>query len=243
MSHSGSIAVGPGVHYDLNRDPASSLVPADWCIWPQPAGLVKGSTDVTLLSNSTGELLSGRIRKGRPQAHRLSTPVRTRQRPDCRPEEMNQNNGSVICLEEKGEKHFFSFYRKCLGEHGPCFEGQHLLSLFLDTWIIPHFPTKPPWHWLSGLSNGSLRKHLLSLPAEDPAFLHLFGCQGTGVHGWCNPRHERHLPGEAAARDLLSKAMQVAVGPRAGLEEASTLLVLIPGCLGSEYLSPQRIKT
>ena len=127
---------------------------------------------MTLLSNSTGELLSGRIRKGRPQAHRLSTPVRTRQRPDCRPEEMNQNNGSVICLEEKGEKHFFSFYRKCLGEHRPCFEGQHLLSLFLDTWIIPYstLPNKAPLASVVRAVKWLIEKASTQPPSRRPCF-------------------------------------------------------------------------
>lgn len=99
---------------------------------------------------------------------------------------------------------------------------------------------KSPQYWLlglSGLSNGSLRKLLLSLLTEDTAFLHLLGYQVTSVHGWWSPRCDRCLLAEAAERDLLiSKAMEIPLSPGAGLEEATTLLVLILGCLGSTFV-------
>lgn len=42
---------------------------------------------------------------------------------------------------------------------------------------------------------------------------------------------------ETAERDLLiSKAMEVPLSPGAGLEEATTLLVLILGCLGRTFV-------
>lgn len=73
----------------------------------------------------------------------------------------------------------------------------------------------PQWCCL-GLSNSSLRELLLSFPKEDTTFLHLLGYQVTGVPGWCSPECDRDLPGEAAERDLLSKAVEVPLGPGEG---------------------------
>ena len=78
---------------------------------------------------------------------------------------------------------------------------------------------KSPWHQLSGLSDGSVRKLLLSILTEDTAFLHLLACQGTGVSGWYCPGCDKHQSGEAGEADLPSKAMEATLGPGTGLEE------------------------
>lgn len=49
---------------------------------------------------------------------------------------------------------------------------------------------------------------------------------------------------ETAERDLLSKAVEVSLGPGAGLEEDATLLVLILGCLGNALIhKDQKIRS
>lgn len=62
-------------------------------------------------------------------------------------------------------------------------------------------------------------KLLLSILTEDTAFLHLQGCQGTGVPGWYSLRCDKDQPGEAAEADLLGKAVEATLGLGAGLEE------------------------
>ena len=46
------------------------------------------------------------------------------------------------------------------------------------------------------------------------------------------PGCDRDHLGQATESDSLSKAMEDALGPGAGLQEAASLLVLILGCLG-----------
>lgn len=91
-----------------------------------------------LLATGQVELVFGRSRRARPQAHRLSTPVRRRQGQACQPKEMNQNNYSVICWEQKREEIVFFFCRKGLGKSGPCWAGKFLPDSWLETQIISH---------------------------------------------------------------------------------------------------------
>lgn len=102
-----------------------------------------------LLATVQRELVSERTRKGRPQAHGLSPPVKRRQSQACQPEKMNPNHYSESFVwRGRGKRCFLFFCRKYWGDHGPYWVGKRLPGHWLETQIMPYSTTS----WWSPLS-------------------------------------------------------------------------------------------
>lgn len=127
-----------------------------------------------LLATVQRELVSERTRKGRPQAHGLSPPVKRRQSQACQPEKMNPNHYSESFV-WKGKEMFSLLLQEILRWSWTLLGGQapsRSLARNPDNAILHNFLMKSPQHRLSGLSTGSLWKLLLSHTTKDTDFLH-----------------------------------------------------------------------
>lgn len=105
--------------------------------------------------NRTGELLSGRIRKGRPQAHRLSAPVRTRHSPTASRREWTRIVVQSHLFGGERGKHFFSF----------------LQEMFRWTWALPCGPAP-----VRSLAR-SLDNPIFRTSQQSPLGIRCQGCQ------------------------------------------------------------------
>lgn len=154
-----------------------------------------------LLATGQKELVSRRTRRGRPQAHRMSAPVRRRQSQACQPEEVNQNNDSKSFVWRTRVKRLIFLLLQEMLRWVQTLQGRQAPARSLagnpDNSILHIFWMKVPLAWAVRAVKLFIEKALLRMPTEDTAFPHPLWCRGRGVPGWYSLACDRDQSGEA----------------------------------------------